>query len=284
MSVLASIVIPAFNNAKYLHATLETALSQTAGDYEVVIADHSSVDGTAEVIDRFADDPRLRILTPTTAGGGAQHNWNRVSQAAEGEFIKLLPGDDLLEPDALRKQLDIFVAHPTVTLCAGRRNLITSDGSPLMPSRGVPTSLKGLHPGAEAVRATVRAGSNLFGEPGCVLVRRDALENIGWWDGTNSYVIDERSYCRALLEDAANGRGDFFGLPENVGSFRVGDSQWSVRLANSQSDQVASFHDYLHASHPQVISAADRLVGNARARLMAWARRGVYAALRIKGC
>lgn len=282
MSVIASIVIPAFNNAKYLDATLKSALSQTADDYEVVIADHFSSDDTAQVIDRFVDDPRLRVLSPTTAGGGAQHNWNRVSQAAEGEYIKLLPGDDLLEPDALSNQLAVFQQHRTVTLCAGRRRLITSDGGPLMGSRGVPALLTGLRPGRDAVRQTVRAGSNLFGEPGCVLLRRDALEGIGWWDGTNSYVIDERSYCRVLLEDAAHGRGDFFGIPQNVGSFRVGDSQWSVRLANSQSDQVASFHDYLHASYPDVISTSDRIIGNARARMMAWARRGVYAALRLK--
>ncbi|MER2138138.1 MAG: glycosyltransferase, partial [Arthrobacter sp.] len=51
MSPRVSIVIPAYNNAAYLQATLESVFAQTYQDYEVVIADHSSVDKTAEIIE-----------------------------------------------------------------------------------------------------------------------------------------------------------------------------------------------------------------------------------------
>lgn len=283
MSPRVSVVIPAFNNADYLHDTLASALNQRYVDYEVVIADHSSDDDTAAVIDRFADDKRLRVLSPTTPGGGAQHNWNRVSRAARGELIKLLPGDDLISPAMLSTQVAVFDRHPTVTLCATRRRLVNGDGATIITARGVPRTIVGLHRGADAVRATVRAGSNLFGEPGCVMMRREALEAIGWWDGTNSYVIDERSYCRALLADEGRGHGDFYGLAAPLASFRVSGGQWSVRLSASQAAQVVAFHDYLAARYPQVVRPVDRCVGNARARLMAQARRLVYTALGFAG-
>ncbi|CEH07636.1 Putative glycosyl transferase [Propionibacterium freudenreichii] len=283
MSPRVSIVIPAFNNADYLHDTLASALSQNYADYEVVIADHSSSDATSTVIDHFADDPRLRILSPTTAGGGAKHNWDRVSQAARGELIKLLPGDDLIGPDMLSAQVAVFDRHPTVTLCATRRKLINESGATIMTGRGIPRGIVGLHRGAMAVRATVRAGSNLFGEPGCVMMRREALEAIGGWDGTNPYVIDERSYCRALLADEGRGHGDFYGLARSLASFRVSGEQWSVRLSTAQAEQVVAFHDTLAAQYPQVIRPFDLYLGNARARIMARARRLVYAALGFVG-
>lgn len=67
---LVSIVIPAYNNEQYIAETLRSALSQDYAHYEVVVADHSSIDATAEIIAGFAGDPRLRILTPTPEGEG----------------------------------------------------------------------------------------------------------------------------------------------------------------------------------------------------------------------
>ncbi|SCQ45000.1 Glycosyl transferase, group 2 [Propionibacterium freudenreichii] len=279
MAPRVSVVIPAFNNADYLEETLRSALTQDYDDYEVVVADHSSTDDTADVIHHFAGDPRLRVLDPTPAGGGAKRNWDRVSQAAHGELIKLLPGDDLIKPDMLSAQVAVFDRYPSVTLCTTRRDLLNDAGKVIMRGRGVPRKLQGLHIGASAVRATVRAGSNLFGEPGCVMLRKAALEAIDWWDGTNSYVIDERSYCRALLADAAIGRGDFYGIPRSLGSFRVSGTQWSVRLATSQAEQVTAFHTDMAKTHPEIISQADLIEGNLRARAMAHARRLVYFAL-----
>ncbi|OUD80777.1 Hyaluronan synthase [Clavibacter michiganensis subsp. michiganensis] len=64
-----SIVIPAYNNADYLAETVDSVLAQTFTDFEVVIADHSSTDGTWDVMQRYADEPRVRLLR-TEAGGG----------------------------------------------------------------------------------------------------------------------------------------------------------------------------------------------------------------------
>jgi glycosyltransferase involved in cell wall biosynthesis len=105
-----SVVIPAYNNADYIRETIESVLAQTYQDIELIISDHTSRDDTWDIIEEFASDPRVTLMK-TAAGGGAVRNWNAVSKAASGEFIKLVCGDDLLHPDAgtgrgLRRQFD----------------------------------------------------------------------------------------------------------------------------------------------------------------------------------
>ena len=78
-----SVVVPAFENASYIRATVASVLAQTYPDFELVVADHSSSDGTWEILQEFAGDPRVRLLR-TPAGGGAVRNWNRVTAGGPG--------------------------------------------------------------------------------------------------------------------------------------------------------------------------------------------------------
>lgn len=272
MGPRVSVVIPAYNNEQYLGATLESALNQTYDDYEVVIADHSSTDGTDRVIDAFRHHERLRVLDPTPAGGGARVNWNRVSQAARGELIKLLPGDDVIAPTLLAVQVAGFDAYPSVVLAACRRAMVDARGATIMAARGLP-GLSGLVPGSDALRATVRAGTNIFGEPGAVMLRRDLLEAKGWWDDAYPYLIDLEGYVGVLRH------GDLHATQDPLASFRVNAGQWSVRLARSQADQTIAFNDFVRRELPEVVSAGDVRLGRLQARKNALARRVLYLAL-----
>jgi len=264
-----SIVIPAYNNADYLAETVGSVLAQTFQDFEVIISDHSSTDATWEVMQGFAGDPRFRLLK-TEAGGGALRNWNRVSQEATGEYIKLVCGDDLLYPEILAQQVAALDAAPTAVLAASKRDIVDANSAPIIRARGL-AGLSGVSDGGLAVRKTVRAGTNIFGEPGCVLLRRRDLEAIGWWDDRWPYLIDETTYARVLL------RGDVIGVGSGaLAGFRVSDSQWSVRLAGSQHQAASAFHQWMHEAHPDIVSRADVVVGNLTARAMALARRLTY--------
>lgn len=271
-----SIVIPAYNNVEFIDQTLKSVLAQDYPDLEVVIADHSSTDATSEIIERHSSDPRLRILSPTPTGGGALANWNRVSQAATGDLIKLVCGDDLIAPDIVSQQVAALAAHPTAVLSATRRTIVDSAGQAIIASRGVPASITGLVPGKQVIRAAVRAGTNILGEPGCVMMRRADLEAAGWWDSTNPYVIDERTYANVLL------RGDFVGIPQALASFRINSGQWSARLAGQQAEQVMGFHNDFAREHPDAVSAADARIGNLKARVNAYGRRVIFAYLDFK--
>lgn len=273
MTLKVSIVIPAYNNVRYIAETLDSVLNQTYNDYEVVIADHSSTDGTQAVIDGYKGNPKLRILSPTPAGGGAQANWNRVSSEAKGTFVKLVCGDDLIAPTALAEQVRAFEENPSAVLVASQRDLVDSNGDVFVRSRGL-QSISGLVSGADAVRATVVAGANIFGEPACVMFRRDLLQEEGGWDNTNPYLIDEATYARICFH------GDVVAIRRSLATFRISASQWSVRLAKQQSDQAISFHEQIAREHPGVLSRFDLLLGNIRAIGMSYARRLAYIRLR----
>lgn len=272
MSPRVSVVVPAYQNAAYVEATLDSVLAQTYPDFELVVADHASTDGTWDLLQRYTADPRVRLLR-TPAGGGAKANWDRVSQAATGELVKLLPGDDLLYPTALERQVAALdAAGPGATVVACRRDLVDGRGRPFWRARGL-AGLSGVVAGRDALRSAVRSGTNPLGEPGCVLLRRDVLERTGWWDDEVPYYIDLATYARSLLE------GDLVALDATLAAFRVNAGQWSVRLARQQAHQAAAFATKMRATAPDVVRPEDVRVGNARARLAAAQRRAAYAVL-----
>jgi hypothetical protein len=116
----------------------------------------------------------------------------------------------------------------------------------------------------------VVAGANIFGEPACVLMRRSALEAAGGWDDSHPYVIDEASYVNVLMQ------GDFYGIAEALAGFRLSAGQWSVHLAEEQSNQVLGFHHQLAAAQPGLLSRVDLVRGDLLARGMAYTRRLAY--------
>jgi len=263
-----SVVVPSFNNASFIEATMDSILAQTFEDFELVVADHSSVDGTWERLQRYAADPRVRLLQ-TETGGGAPRNWERVTAAARGELLKLVCGDDIVYPDCLRMQVEAMDANPSVVLVAAQRDLIDARGAILMSGRGL-AGLTGRVAGRTAARHTVVAGSNIFGEPACVLIRRETLRDAGGWDGRHPYVIDEATYVNVLL------RGDFLGIGRPLAAFRLSSSQWSVHLAREQSRQVIGFHHRLADDASGLLTRTDLFRGDARAWGMAYARRLAY--------
>jgi glycosyltransferase involved in cell wall biosynthesis len=274
MTPRVSVVIPAYNNAAYIVETVDSVLAQDYDDFELIIADHSSTDATPALLQRYAAHPRVQLLT-TEAGGGALRNWNRVSQAATGELLKLVCGDDLLAPNALSRQVAAMDAHASALLVVSQRDIIDHHGNPVVRGRGL-AGLQGLVSGAVAARRAVRVGSNIFGEPACVLMHRTALERVGWWDSEFPYLIDQASYIAMMST------GDVVALPETLASFRISAGQWSVALARQQTAQAQGFHRALQANQPALLSDWDVRLGNSRVVAMAFLRRATYFWLRRK--
>lgn len=265
-----SVVIPAYNNAKVIGETIDSVLAQEGVDLELVIADHSSTDGTRAVIEKYESDPRVTLLD-TPSGGGAPRNWNRVTAEATGEFLKLVCGDDVLRPGVLARQADLLDSSGAVfTAC--RRDIVDADSKVLFQGWGLRGLTKPM-PGGAAVRRAVRAGSNQFGEPASVMMRTAALQGAGGWYDRFPYLIDQASYSRVLMT------GDFVPDVETGATFRMSSTQWSVALVKDQATQAHQFHRWLHEEYPDEVKSADVTVGNVRASLMARARRLSYRVL-----
>ena len=105
MSPKVSILIPVFNRAHFISECIQSALSQTFADIEVVVVDNASTDDTFEICKRLAScDIRLRIFRNETNVGPVR-NWKRCAEEAKGEFSKLLFSDDILEPNCVAEMV-----------------------------------------------------------------------------------------------------------------------------------------------------------------------------------
>lgn len=267
-----SVVVPVYNGEKYLAEALDSIVAQPGVDMEVIIGDHSSTDSTLEIAQRYASDERVRIIH-TPAGGFVQRSWTNVSSYATGKYIKLVCADDVIYPGLLARQVGILESHPDAVLTACPRDVTDASGKVIISSMGL-QGIKKPMKGADAVRKVVRAGRNIFGEPGCVTMRSDAFTAAGGWFGEFPYLIDMGTYARVLLH------GDF--EPDTVtgATFRLNAEQGSVSQAKSQAAQSIGFHHWMREHVPDVITAADVVIGNTRARLNAQMRRVTFAMLK----
>jgi glycosyltransferase involved in cell wall biosynthesis len=130
-----SVVVPSYQNARYIRETIDSILAQTYTDFELVVSDHSSTDGTWDIVSSY-NDPRLRRWKQP-AGGGAPANWNAATARARGQFIKLVCGDDLIAPNSLELQVAALEASPGAVLAASRRRIVDASGEPLISRRGL---------------------------------------------------------------------------------------------------------------------------------------------------
>jgi len=127
-----SIGIPVYNGERYLAQALNAIVEQTFGDFEVIISDNASTDGTREICERFASqDDRIRYFRQSQNRGGAW-NFNEVVHRANGEYFKWAAHDDLIDPTFLQVCVEnLDAAPPDVILCYPKTTMIDADGDVL---------------------------------------------------------------------------------------------------------------------------------------------------------
>lgn len=262
-----SVVIPTYNGADFIEATLESVLNQTFSDFDIVVSDDASTDGTISAVESLGD-PRVTIAEDRShAGPGG--NWNRALALAQGEYIKVLAQDDLLYPGNLEVAVDALDADSAVSFVATRRDIIGADGTVLMHGRGL-SGLCGRIAPIEGVRRTVRTGANQFGEGAAVLFRRAAAEVAGGFDESLPYAIDIDYWLRLLTW------GPAFGVCATHAAFRISGQSWSNALAGDQSAQFAALIDRIAGDPASGVTWSDRLIGKSRASANAQLRRLFY--------
>lgn len=113
---LVSILMPAYRHETYITEAIASVLGQTEGDFELIVIDDASPDGTWEAIERI-DDPRIRATRHET-NQGAHATLNEALRAASGRFIAILNSDDHYRPERLARLLSAHAAagHPETLL------------------------------------------------------------------------------------------------------------------------------------------------------------------------
>lgn len=265
---LVSVVMPVFNGAAFVRQAVESVLAQTMRDFELVIIDDASPDGSLEILSALGD-PRMRVLQ-NSVNLGFGGNWNRCLAEARGEFVKLLPQDDTLAPGCLESQVRVLRGDTEARLAMtfSARNILGPAGSVLM-RRGwghVECRLRR----SNILRRMCRTGTNPIGEPAAVLFRRSAALKAGLFNDRQPFVIDIEYWLR-LLE-----HGDAIYIPESLCSFRVSTQSQSVRMAAWHGAAFSGLLDELFQRSPPEITRLERLVGKGMGWLSARARRVVY--------
>lgn len=127
---LVSIVVPALNAARFIVETLESVLEQTYRNFEVIVVDDGSTDGTAAIVEEFARcDGRIRLIRQNRSGVATARN--RGIFAARGDLIAPLDADDVWRADNLQKKVSALTAAPAeVALVYSWSRIIDRKGCP----------------------------------------------------------------------------------------------------------------------------------------------------------
>jgi glycosyltransferase involved in cell wall biosynthesis len=117
------------NGENYLAEALESILSQTFTDFEVIISDNGSTDATSAIGEEFARrDPRVRYHRSNDNLGGTW-NFNRVLELARGEYFRWAAHDDVMAPPYLERCVEALDARPDAVLCHTAVEIIDGDGA-----------------------------------------------------------------------------------------------------------------------------------------------------------
>lgn len=116
---MVSVIVPCFNQGKYLPETLESIIAQTYRDWECVVIDDGSTDNAATVASGYAEkDSRIKFVHTENKGVSAARNY-AIREHSSGKYILPLDGDDLITPIYLEHAVAYFEEHPEVKLVYG---------------------------------------------------------------------------------------------------------------------------------------------------------------------
>lgn len=180
-----SVTVLNYNYGHYLEQCLSSILSQTWTDFEVILIDDASSDGSSTVIDRIAGDPRVRVVRHQENRGFVASLLEGVERS-DGDYLSVISADDwVLDPTAFEQQMRLLAADPKLAVVHTGYGLVTDDASPPI----------------ECIRfgvASVRSGRDAFLDfvvtewpiHSGTIVRRAAYQLAGGYDRSVRYSLD----------------------------------------------------------------------------------------------
>jgi glycosyltransferase involved in cell wall biosynthesis len=235
MSPLVSILIPSYNAAPWLAATLESALGQSWPRCEVIVVDDGSSDASPAIARRF--EPRgVRVAVQTNRGASAARN--HALRLAHGEFVQFLDADDLLHREKIAQQMAALAATPQA-IAAGPWGRFEHDPA---EAKFVPEeNWKDSSP-AEWLALNF-AGRGMM-PPAAWLTSRTLLDRAGPWDERLTLNDDGEYFCRVILAST----GVHF-CPEAISYYRSNLVNSLSRKRTPAAWQSAFLSQQLSADH-----------------------------------
>lgn len=182
----ASVLMPVFNDGPYVKAAIDSILSQTFENFELIIVNDGSTDNTQDVLQSYKD-PRLKLVFHEK-NLGRPHARNTALSEARGEYLFWMDADDISLPRRLEKQAAFMDRHPDIAVCGGAIQCFHgSDDHIVFPLK------------SEAISTALFFAPAIANPASCI--RRSAIENFSLrYDVSLPRAQDYEFWCRMLLD------------------------------------------------------------------------------------
>jgi glycosyltransferase involved in cell wall biosynthesis len=223
-----SIVIPSYNHERFVTRAIGSACVQTFQDFEIVITDDASTDGSVDVLSTYArKDPRIRLFL--NRFNYETHATNHCIQQSSGEYIAVLSSDDEFFPTKLEKQVDFLDRHPEVAAVFTQARIVDEQGRDFPdPSHFYCTIFQ------QPNRSRYEWLRHFFFNGNClchpsVLIRRSVYDTLGMYNPLMGALDDLDMWVRVCLHH------EIHILPNTLVNFRVhganvsGDTPENIR-------------------------------------------------------
>jgi len=234
-----SIIIPAYNQGRFLAVAIDSALQQTYRDLEVIVVDDGSTDETRDVAARFGD--RITYIHQKNTGlPGAR---NRGIREARGEYLCFLDSDDFYHPEKIQRQVELLEADPQIgfVYC----DIITTDeaGQAVAEQSSVNSPTRQMS--GNIFQTLMMAG---YFPPHTVMIRRKVVEAVGEFDPALGGHADYDLWLRV----SAAGHAACF-IDEKLAYYRTYPTSMSKDGAHMAETRLATFKKICQ-HHPELVA------------------------------
>jgi glycosyltransferase involved in cell wall biosynthesis len=254
-----SVIIPAYNAEAYLGEAIESVQAQTCSDWELIVVDDGSTDGTHALACRYArSDSRIRVVRQQNAGQPAARNFGFTFAEKEAQYLSFLDADDAWEPGALERLIGALEEQPNRRAAHGLSRFIDSRGQSWRPGEAesytrqrqaiLGQKLVAWPPDRPTTFANM-AYRNYIWTPGQALLRRSAFEAAGPFDGEIRGCEDWDMWLRICRQ------GDIAFLDQVVLRYRRHETNTSKRDALMRTSELVMRRKLLASAQ---LSAAQR--------------------------
>ncbi len=205
-SPLISVIVTSYNYAQYIGQTINSILSQTYDNLELIIADDHSTDNSLQVIKSFKD--RRITLVSSEKNEGASRAYNKAYSLCRGKYMTSVDSDDYIAPSKFERQVRFLEDNPDIDICSTYMEFIRADGSPF----------GGPEPWVNVQKNLNDPASWVWGNEIChstVVMRKTMHDLAGQFNNDLIYAPDYDFWLRCMAKGAR-----FHVLPEKLLYYR----------------------------------------------------------------
>lgn len=179
-----SIIIPSYNKVKYIEKTLESIVTQNYVNFEVIIQDGGSNDGTLEIIKKYAKKYPKLISFESKKDGGQLDAINKGLKKAKGEIVTYINADDVYTKGSFESVVAHYIENPNAVWFAGRGIVIDENDNEIAK---LATWYKSFLLSLNSVHCSLV--TNYFMQPSVFLTKK-AIKRYGLFTGTSDFVME----------------------------------------------------------------------------------------------